>query len=77
MALRKFRTGGATAEQEMIRDRLVLGTCHLELQEQFIRTAKPTLENVVMKSKLFERNSEQTKEMQHETGEHRSVDAVK
>lgn len=69
--------GGVEAEQELIRDRLVLGTCHTELQEQLIRMTTPTLENVVLKSKLYERNIEHTKEIQNGAPEARMVEVVR
>lgn len=56
--------GGPAAASELVRDRLVLGTAHSDLQEQLIRMKDTTLEAIVLKSKLYEKNNEQLREIQ-------------
>lgn len=67
--------GGVLNVNELVRDRLVLGTVHPELQEQLIRMSEPSLENVVLKSKLFEKNTEHTKHIQ-EASQFKAIDAI-
>lgn len=51
-------------ENSLIRDRIVLGVHNSELQEVLVRSAEAELEKIVTKCRLFEMNSEQTKEIQ-------------
>lgn len=46
---------------DVVRDRLMFGTIHQELQNQLIRMSTPTLDNIVSKSRLCEKNEEYTK----------------
>lgn len=56
--------GGPAAINELVRDRLVLGTVHTTLQEQLIRMKDSTLDNIVLRSKLYEKNGEHSREIQ-------------
>lgn len=67
--------GGSEAEKELIRDRLILGTIHKELQERFIKLEDPKLETIVAKSRMFERSNEHAKEIQ--IGTTKTADAIK
>lgn len=68
--------GGQLAANELVRDRLVLGTIHIELQELLIRMKDSSLENIVLRSKLFEKNNEQLREIQNAATE-KAVDALR
>lgn len=68
--------GGNQAMDELIRDRLVLGTAHAELQEQLIRMKDTSLENISLKSRMYEKNHEQLRDIQ--TGlAAQSIDAIR
>lgn len=67
--------GGAQAMNELVRNRLVLGTVHPEPQEQLIRLKETTLDNVVLKSKLFGKNNEHLRDIQN--GTLKQVEAIR
>lgn len=68
--------GGHAAVNELVRDRLVLGTAHTELQEQLIRMKDSSLENIVLRSKLYEKNNEHLREIQSGAAD-KKIDAIR
>lgn len=49
---------------DMVRDRIVLGTCHLDLQETLLRSNDISLKTIVDKSRAYEVHCERTRQMQ-------------